>query len=241
LVAWPASFIKPSYARWPKLHAPSACWCVEINQMADREKGLGKMKFNRKSKTFGLVGLGMVGALVTGSVVAAQAATSGGVPTPPVTTTSSTIGARQFGHMAGMSFGHNSPMTAVASYLGLSQTQLQNHLQSGKSLAHIAQAQSKSVSGLEDAMIAALEANFDTNSTLTSDQKASAVEQMRNGIDTMVKATHTPGQGMGMSMRTRMGIGAGSEFGAGLGMHPGPGMGTERNPGMGLGMATTLR
>jgi hypothetical protein len=193
------------------------------------------MMINRKSMTFGLVGLGIVGALVTGSVVAAQAATSGGVPTPPVTTTSSTIGARQFGHMAGMSFGQNSPMTAVASYLGLSQTELQDQLQSGKSLADVAQTQVKSVSGPEDAMIAALKTNLDSNSTLTSDQKVAAVEQMRSRIDTMVNATHTPGQGMGM------GTGIGSRFGAGLGMHAGAGTGSERNPGMGLGMATTTR
>src|SRR5450830_1059781 len=156
------------------------------------------MKFNRKSMTFGLVGLGIVGALVTGGVVAAQAATGDGTIPQPVSTTSSTVGARQFGHMAGMSFGQNSPMTAVASYLGLSQTELQDQLQSGKSLADVAQTQSKSVSGLEDAMIAALKTNLDTNSTLTSDQKVAAVEQMRSRIDTMVNATHTPGQGMGM-------------------------------------------
>ncbi|MHB1235622.1 MAG: hypothetical protein ACYCZK_08100, partial [Microbacteriaceae bacterium] len=114
---------------------------------------------------------------------------------------------------------------------------LQDQLQSGKSLADVAQSQSKSVSGLEDAMIAALKANLDTNSTLAPGQKVAAVEQMRSRIDTMVNATHTPGQGMGMGM----GIGIGSGFGAGLGMHAGPGTGSGGNPGMGLGMATTTR
>jgi len=189
------------------------------------------MKFNRKSMTFGLVGLGLVGALVTGGVVAAQAATGDGPIPQPVSTTSSTVGARQFGHMAGMAFGQNSPMTAVASYLGLSQTELQDQLQSGKSLADVAKTQGKSVSGLEDAMVAALKTNLDTNSTLTSDQKAAAVEQMNSRIDTMVNATHTPGEGMGMGMA----------FGAGMGMHEGAGTGSERNPGMGSGMATTTR
>jgi hypothetical protein len=193
------------------------------------------MMINRKSMTFGLVGLGIVGALVTGGVVAAQAATGDGTIPQPASTTSSTVGPRQFGHMAGMSFGQNSPMTAVASYLGLSQTELQDQLQSGKSLADVAQTQVKSVSGPEDAMIAALKTNLDSNSTLTSDQKVAAVEQMRSRIDTMVNATHTPGQGMGM------GTGIGSRFGAGLGMHAGAGTGSERNPGMGLGMATTTR
>src|SRR5665647_3513949 len=133
--------------------------------------------------------------------------------------------------MAGMEFGQKSPMTAVASYLGLSQTELQDQLQSGKSLADVAKTQGKSVSGLEDAMVAALKTNLDTNSTLTSDQKAAAVEQMNSRIDTMVNATHTPGEGMGMGMA----------FGAGMGMHEGAGTGSERNPGMGSGMATTTR
>ena len=193
------------------------------------------MAFNRKSMAFGLIGLGIVGALVTGGVVAAQAATVDETVGERASTTSSTVGARPFGHMAGMSFGQNWPMTAVASYLGLSQTELQDQLQSGKSLADVAQTQGKSVSGLEDAMIAAFKTSLDTNSTLTSDQQLAAVEQMRSRIDTMVNATHTPGQGMGM------GIGIGSGFGAGLGMHAGAGTGSEKNPGMGLGMATTTR
>lgn len=187
--------------------------------------------------SIGLVGLGIVGVLVTGGVVAAQAATGNVTVPQTVSTTSSTVGARQFGHMAGMSFGQSSSMTAVASYLGLSQTELQDQLQSGKSLADVAQSQVKSVSGLEDAMIAALKTNLDTNSTLAPGRKVAAVEQMRSRIDTMVNATHTPGQGMGMGM----GIGIGSGFGAGLGMHAGPGTGSEGNPGMGLGMATTTR
>lgn len=163
-----------------------------------------KMEFNRKSMTVGLVGLGIVGVLVTGGVVAAQAATGDGMIPPQVSMTSPTVGARPFGYMAGMSFGQNSPMTAAASYLGLSQSELQNQLQPGKSLADIAKTQSKSVSGLENAMIAALKTGLDTNSTLTSDQKVAAVEQVRSRIDAMVHAPHTPGQGMGM------GIGSGS-------------------------------
>ena len=158
------------------------------------------MKFNRKSMTFGLVGLGIVGALVTGGVAAAQAATGDGTIPQPGSITSSTVVARQFGHMAGRSFGQNSPMTAVAGYLGLSQTELRDELQSGKSLADVAKSQGKSVSGLEDAMIAAFKTNLDTNNTPTSDHKVAAVEQMRSRIDTMVNASHTLGEGIGMGM-----------------------------------------
>lgn len=167
------------------------------------------MNFNRKSRAFGLVGIGIVGAIVTGGGVAANAATGDGTIPQPASTSASTVGARQFGHMAGMSFDENSPMTAVASYLGLTQTELQDLLQAGKSLADVAKSQSKSVSGLEDAMIAAMKTNLDANSTLTSGQKVAAVKQMRSRIDTMVNASYPPGQemGMGMGMGMRMGMG----------------------------------
>ena len=45
-------------------------------------------------------------------------------------------------------------------------------LQGGQSLADIAAAQGKSVSGLEDAMIAAMTSHLDANTTLTAEQKA---------------------------------------------------------------------
>lgn len=183
------------------------------------------MKFNRKSMTLGLAGLGLAGALVSGGVVAAQAATGEG-PTPqPVSTSSSPVGHHTFGHMAGMAFGQNSPMTAVASYLGLSQTELQDQMQSGKSLADVAKAQGKTVSRLEDAMVSAFTNNLDASNTLTPDQRAAAAAEMKSRIDTMVNTAHTPGGGMGM----------GAAFGAGMGMHTGTGTRT------GSGMETTRR
>jgi hypothetical protein len=181
------------------------------------------MKFNRKSTTVGLLGLGLVAALTTGGVVAAQAATGGGTTPQPDSTTSSSGGARQFDHMGGTAFGQVSPMTAVASYLGLTRTELQDQLQVGKSLAEVAKNQGKSVSGLEDAMVAALKTNLDTNSTLTPDQKAAALEQMKSRIDTMVNTTHTPGEGMGARM------------GTGMGMHTGMGLDTDTNTSSGMG------
>src|SRR5665647_3206073 len=39
VAAWPTRFIKPSHARGPKLHTPSACWCVDTNQVPERERG----------------------------------------------------------------------------------------------------------------------------------------------------------------------------------------------------------
>ena len=173
--------------------------------------------------TAGIAGLGLVGALVTGGVAAAQASTGEGTIPRPSSTNSSTVDDHQSDHMGGRGFGQSSPMIAVASSLGLSQTELQQRLQSGESLADIAEAEGKSVSGLKDAMVSELKTNLDSNSTLSSDERAEAVDQMTSRIDTMLNATHTPGEGMGM--------------GSGMGMHSGIGMGTGTE--MGPGMATT--
>ncbi|MCI4660080.1 hypothetical protein [Cryobacterium zhongshanensis] len=189
-------------------------------------KELNNMNFNRKTVTRGLVGLGLVGAFVTGGVVAAQAATGEGPIPQPVSTAPSSVGAGPYGHMAGMAFGQNSPMTVVASYLGLSQTELQEKMQAGKSLADVAKTAGKSVSGLEDAMVAALQTNLEHAGALTSDQKAATVEELRTRIDAMVNAAHTPGTGMAM----------GSASGAGMGMQ-GANTDSRGNPGMGSGMA----
>ena len=110
-------------------------------------------------------------------------------------------------------------MIAVASYLGLSQTELHERLQSGESLTDVAETEGKSVSGLKDAMVSELKTNLDSSGTLSSDERAAAVEHMKSRIDMVLDATHTPGEGMGI--------------GSGMGMHSGTGMG------MGWGMATT--
>lgn len=187
-----------------------------------------KMIFNRKRMTLGLVGLGLVGTLTVGGVVAAQAATGHSTTPQSGSANSQGVDSHEFGHMAGMGFGQNSPMTVVADYLGLSRTALQDQLQSGQSLANAAAAQGKSVSGLKDAMIAALKSNLDANSTLTPDQQVAAVEQMKSRIDVMVNATGTEmGVGMDMGISDRMGMHSGAR--------------SHENSGMGFGMAATTR
>jgi hypothetical protein len=101
------------------------------------------------------------------------------------------------GDMAGMGFGENSAMAAAADYLGLSLTDLRADLYSGQSLADIAAAQGKSISGLEVAMIAAITTHLDANTTLTAEQKAAALAAMTGHLDVMVTATHSPGSGIG--------------------------------------------
>jgi len=163
---------------------------------------------NRKSVTLGLAGLGLAGALAGGAGIAA-AATGATTTTPTTASTVATPPYRDGGMsgmasgMSGMASGVNSPITAAASYLGLSRTDLQTQLQAGKSLADVAQAQGKSVSGLEGAMVAAIKSNLDANTTLTADQKAAILAQVKSHIDTMVNTTHPSGAGIG-SMGARM-------------------------------------
>jgi hypothetical protein len=174
------------------------------------------MKLNRKGATWGLAGLALAAALVGGAGIAVAA-----TGTPSSTSTSSTSSAdRPYGHMGGsagmgdrgamtgMAFGENSAMAAAADYLGLSLTDLRAQLQSGTSLADVAAAQGKSLSGLEDAMVAAMTSHLDANTTLTAQEKAAALTLMRSNLDAMVTATHSSGSGiglMGAGMRRMMG------------------------------------
>jgi hypothetical protein len=57
--------------------------------------------------------------------------------------------------------GHAGRFSAAAGYLGLSRKQLFDQLAAGKSLAQIAQARGKPVSGLKSAMLAAIHARLD--------------------------------------------------------------------------------
>jgi hypothetical protein len=148
------------------------------------------MKLNRKSLTLGIAGLGFAGALTLG-IGAAQADTT--TPSPSAATP---ICDQQGGMRGGWAAGQNrenSPMVAAASYLGLSQTDLRTKLRAGTSLAEIAKAQNKSVTGLVDAMVAAAKSNIEANSNLTADQKSAALEQVKTRMETRVNATHPAG------------------------------------------------
>jgi hypothetical protein len=183
--------------------------------VSEREGKLREMKLNRKSVTWGLAGVALAGALVGGAGVAVAA--TGTTSASPSTVSSADppnghmggIGDMNgMGDLAGMAFGENSPMAAAAAYLGLSRTDLQAQLHSGKALAEVAAAQGKSVSGLEEAMVAAMRTNLDANTTLTAAEKAADVALMRSHIDVMVSATHSSGAGfepMGAGMGGMMG------------------------------------
>ena len=175
------------------------------------------MKLNRKGVRWAIAGLALTGALVGGAGIAVAAT---GTPQPSSSPSStSTVdppyghmggmaGAGDMGDLAGMGFGENSAMAAAADYLGLSLSDLRADLQGGQSLADIAAAQGKSVSGLEDAMIAAMTSRLDANTTLTAEQRAAALAAMKSHLEVMVTATHSPGSGIGP-----LGAGMGSMMG----------------------------
>jgi hypothetical protein len=91
-----------------------------------------------------------------------------------------------------MPFFFGSPMgslQAAAGYLGISQQALGSDLRSGKTLAAIATAKGKSVSGLEKAMLAASKKQLDSAVTakrLTAAQESKLLMALSSRIDTFV-------------------------------------------------------
>jgi hypothetical protein len=107
----------------------------------------------------------------------------------------------------GMGFGDH--LAAAATYLGLSESDLQTQLASGKSLADIAKAQGKSVDGLVDALLADEKKELDAAvaaGKLTQAQADQMLANAKQRITDMVNGTMTghwgkgPGGGMGPGM-----------------------------------------
>jgi hypothetical protein len=99
----------------------------------------------------------------------------------------------------GFGFGHHgflslSPFSdAAASYLGLTEDELETQLEAGKSLAEIAKAHGKSVAGLEQAIKHDLESKLDQavkNGLLTSAQRDQLLSDLNSRIHDLV--SHAP-------------------------------------------------
>ncbi len=82
---------------------------------------------------------------------------------------------------------------AVTSYLGLTAQQLRADLKSGQTLAQIATAQHKTVSGLEQSISTAVKARLDkavTAAKLTSTQEQTLLNRLQSRLDTLVNTPH---------------------------------------------------
>ncbi len=84
---------------------------------------------------------------------------------------------------------HLGPLSAAATYLGLTTDALRAQLAAGKSLAEVATAQGKSVSGLEDALYANLKTDLDADVTagrLTSDRETQILAKAKAQVAAQV-------------------------------------------------------
>lgn len=177
------------------------------------------MNLNRKHVLAGVAATGIVaGALAGGGIALAS---TGPSPAPATTTAAQPAPGwcdGGLGHMRGMWSGTQPVLKAAADYLGLTQAQLQSQLQSGRSLADVASAQGKSVSGLKDAILTAMTNQINASTRLSAAQKTAMISQVKAHLDAMVNATHPYGVGMHRyGMDSDVGY-AGSAMGAMRGM-----------------------
>ena len=125
------------------------------------------------------------------------------------------------GHAFGPGFMHPGPiggtLQAAATYLGVPIRTLLSDLRSGKPLASVAQAQGKSVTGLEQAMIHAATSQLDAAvkaGHLTTAQRDTIVPELSAGLKDFVehgfqwRHDDEGGRGLGMGMGMGMGWGA---------------------------------
>jgi hypothetical protein len=84
-------------------------------------------------------------------------------------------------------------LRAAAGYLGLSRSQLLSDLRGGKTLAQVAHAQGKSVSGLEQAIVSAVTLRLDrlvTAGVITKHQEGLMVGRLSAFVDRLVTSGH---------------------------------------------------
>jgi hypothetical protein len=160
----------------------------------------------RSRTTFALAGgtvalaAGAGGALAAGGDSRAESGTGGAsgfaigfvaaAPNQAPATTASGEGKTETGFGAGpglvISFAGDAaggPPAAIASYLGLTEEELRAQLESGKTLAQIASAQERPVSGLEDVIYADAKTHLDqavADGKLTADQEQAMLAKLKS-------------------------------------------------------------
>lgn len=99
------------------------------------------------------------------------------------------FGGRGPGHHGGFGLRGPGGLEAAASFLGVTEAELRTELEDGKSLADVAEAEGKSVSGLEAALLADAKKRLDEAvdaGRLTDAQRDEAVERLEEGLDELV-------------------------------------------------------
>jgi hypothetical protein len=84
---------------------------------------------------------------------------------------------------------------AIATYLGLTQSQIQTDLRGGQTLAQVAVAQGKTAAGLEAAIVADAKTRLDADvaaGKLTAAQETSMLADLGSRVDDMVNSTGPP-------------------------------------------------
>jgi len=162
------------------------------------------MKLTRKHVVTGLAAAALAAGALTGGGVAL--ASTGTAPASAASAAAPSYGpgTGNCGGVYGTWSGQQPVMAAAADYLGMSLTQLRTQLHSGTSLADIAEAQGKPVSGLKDAILAAMTSRINADTALTAQQRAAMISQVKSHLDTMINTDmdmdHLPGTGMGSHM-----------------------------------------
>ncbi|HEX8064995.1 MAG TPA: hypothetical protein VF520_00560 [Thermoleophilaceae bacterium] len=96
----------------------------------------------------------------------------------------------------GRHHGPHAGIDAAAKFLGLTEAQLRQQVQSGKSLADVAKARDKSVDGLKDAIEAAIRKDLDralADKRITKAQHDDMLSHLDEHVDRMVERTGPPG------------------------------------------------
>jgi hypothetical protein len=155
-----------------------------------------------------IVAIGAALVLVVGAGTAAAAAGKPG-PRASAPRLGLSVGAQQgYGVMAG-----GVVMDAAADYLGLSETALAAARHDGKSLAQVAADRNVSVTGLQQALVAAVETQLNEAvgaGRLTAAQAAQALTRFEAQVQTVVTRTATgPLAGRGGGMGSGLGLGLG--------------------------------
>jgi predicted DNA-binding protein (UPF0251 family) len=119
-----------------------------------------------------------------------------------------------FGHRGGLGHpGHFRDFDAASTYLGLTESELHEELEDGRTLAEIAEAEGKSVDGLVDAMVAAAEEKIDeavADGRLTEERASDLKQDLEQRITDLVNAE--PGERR-FDMRPGFGFGPGDFHG----------------------------